>query len=288
MTNKHYIFYNSADSKHNSSEYAELFSIVLETEPEFIDICDEYQPKSFLGSYEPGRCAIICGGDNTLSWFINHIYPSADFAGISFCTCDTGSDFSLDINAADVLIDITEHLRHLPSAIVNFRDYKFINGIGFGLDVNFYDSTPVYANLIGKLRAKGKIPPKEYVFRYDPVDIEAEVDGVRYTFENVWVAPIMNGRYYSDGMMIAPNQDRSNEDGTLSLVVLHNAKKWRAFRILKSLYRERDRSGCRKLDILCGCDITVRLSKPANIHLDGNTLFNVDGYHATALPLTDR
>lgn len=276
---KTYIFFNSADKKHNSSEYAELLDLVLESPAEFIDICDEYQPKAFKDSCIPGCDAIICGGDNTLSWFINWIYPSGSFRKISFCTCDSKSDFTADIDADDILVDITDYLDSLPSVVVNCREYKFINGAGFGLEMNFYDSSPVYKNLIGRIRAKAKVPKKEHVFNYDCIDIEAEVDGERYSFDDVWVCPVMNGRYCSDGMMIAPDQERLNDEGVLSLVVLHNTMRWRAFRIMKTLYRGRNRSGCKKINILTGSEITVKFSKPSNIQIDGNSFHKVEGYH---------
>ena len=38
------------------------------------------------------------------------------------------------------------------------------------------------------------------------------VDGIKYTYKKVWLAPTINGRFYGGGMMPAPGQDRENNE----------------------------------------------------------------------------
>ena len=278
------VLYNSLDEKHNSAEYADLFTIVLDTDPKIYDMINDDEMATFRKEYSSDTDIIICGGDVTLMYFVNRFYSSSQFGRIFYCSCDCVSDFTKDIPVKpamdDITIDITDYLGRLPTASVDGNDYVFLTGVGFGLDVDIYNSEPIYFRLLRKRKERKKRLLKDAVFNYDPIDITVDVDGTVQSFEDVWLAPTLAGRYYCDGMLLAPEQDRLNESGTLSLVVLHGAKKRRTVRILNSTYKEKDRSSCRKIDILTGKDITVKFSRVCNIQVDGSELFSSDSYHA--------
>jgi hypothetical protein len=278
------VLFNSLDDKHNSSEYADLFTIVLDTDPKVYDMTNDDDMAHFKTEYTPEADIIICGGDATLMLFVNRFYSPEHSGKIFYCSCDCASDFTKDIPVKpamdDIVIDITDYLGNLPIACIDGKEYKFINGVGFGLDVDIYNSEPVYFRLIRRRKEHKKRLLKDAVFKYDPIDITVNVDGEVQSFEDVWLAPTLAGRYYCDGMMLAPDQDRLNESGTLSLVVLHGARKRRTVRIINSTYKEKDRSSCRKIDILTGKDISVEFSSPCSIQVDGNDLLPSGSYSA--------
>lgn len=64
------------------------------------------------------------------------------------------------------------------------------------------------------------------MFHFKPRHVSIEVDSQKYEFDNIWLAPTMNGRYYGGGMNIAPNQDRLQDK--LSVVVYMSKSKLKA------------------------------------------------------------
>lgn len=86
------------------------------------------------------------------------------------------------------------------------KTYRFINGIGYGIDgeccveaerMKKEGKTGIdYSKITISLLFKGYVPPKATV----------KVDGVETSYNKVYLASAMNGRYYGGGMMIAPSQ----------------------------------------------------------------------------------
>ena len=62
------------------------------------------------------------------------------------------------------------------------------------------------------------------------------MDGKSYSYKKVWLASVMNGKFYGGGMMPTPNQDRLREDGKISVLVFHDVGKLRALMIFPSIF----------------------------------------------------
>ena len=75
---------------------------------------------------------------------------------------------------------------------MNGKKYKFINGIGYGIDG--------YCCEVGdKMREEAvkdinytSIAIKGLLFHYHPTNATVTVDGRKHTYKKVWLAPTMN------------------------------------------------------------------------------------------------
>ena len=92
----------------------------------------------------------------------------------------------------------------------------------------------------------------------------------------------MNGRFYGGGMMTAPQQDRNNPEGKLSVVVMHGSGKLKTLMVFPSIFKGEHISHTEMVDVLTGKEITVRFDSPAALQIDGETVKNVSEYSVKA------
>ena len=114
---------------------------------------------------------------------------------------------------------------------------------------------------------------------YNPDIISlTDENGKEYTFENAWLAPIMNGRYFGGGFMSAPNQDRLNKEQTISLVAIHGKNFFKI--VLAFLLIMKGKHLCLKsmVDVIEGHSFSVKLSRAATMQIDGETIPNISEY----------
>lgn len=79
---------------------------------------------------------ILTGGDGTLNHFVNEIGNLDIKCEIDYCPSGSGNDFYTDVaNFEDSrAVRINEFIKDLPILTVKGKDYRFINGVGFGID----------------------------------------------------------------------------------------------------------------------------------------------------------
>ena len=153
--------------------------------------------------------------DNEAKPFIgnHHVY---------YYAAGSGNDFWRDISGGKEPepICIDPYINNLPQVTVKGKKYYFINGIGYGIDgyccekgdeIRAYSDKPINYT---------SIAVKGLLFHYKPANAVVTVDGKKYHYKKVWLAPTMNGRFYGGGMMPTPNQNRLNEDGLVSAMVI--------------------------------------------------------------------
>lgn len=120
------------------------------------------------------------------------------------------------------------------------------------------------------------------LFHFKRVKATVEVDGVKNEYKNVWLAPTMNGRYYGGGMMIAPNQDRLNEERTVTNVVYKTGSKLKALIVFPSIFKGEHVKKEKMVKIVSGKRIKVTFNKPTALQIDGETIVNVLSYEVEA------
>lgn len=225
---------------------------------------------------------VICGGDGTLNRFLNDVSSVALSNSFYFYPCGSGNDFCRDLKAPDgEIICIDEYIKNLPTCEVDGKTYKFINGIGYGIDG--------YCCEVGdKLRLESNKPInytgiaiKGLLFHYKPTDATVTVDGVRHEFKKVWITPTMLGRYYGGGMMPTPNQNRLNENQTLSVMIFHDTTSLQTLMIFPSIFKGEHIKKDKKVTVLEGKEITVEFSEPRTLQIDGETIVGVKKYNAS-------
>ena len=118
------------------------------------------------------------------------------------------------------------------------------------------------------------------LFDYKKANATVIVDGVEHHFEKIWLAPTMNGRLYGGGMMIAPNQDRLNDERELSVVIFHKAGIIRTLTMFPSVFEGKHTKYTEWIKVLRGHDIIVKFDRPSALQIDGETVSNVTEYHA--------
>ncbi len=282
---KYYILYNPFAGNGKGEKAAikihEKIQPKMEHPVEMVDMTKIDDYKAFFES-KGDAGIIICGGDGTLNRFINNT-SEIDFKNkIYYCAIGTGNDFLRDIGIKEktMPVEISSYIRNLPICEIDGKKYRFINGVGYGIDG--------YCCEVGdELKKKSKrkvnysvIALKGLLYGYKPRNATVTVDGVSHKFEKVWIAPVMNGRYYGGGIMAAPNQSRDSEEKTLSLTILRTKNKISALFYFPTLYKGKHTKLKDVSTISTGKVITVEFDEPSPLQIDGETHSNVRKYTA--------
>jgi hypothetical protein len=106
------------------------------------------------------------------------------------------------------------------------------------------------------------------------------VDGVEHRFENAWLAPMMNGRFYGGGMMATPSQVRNS--GELSVMIFDCKSKLRLLTIFPSLFKGEHINHKKYVSVFSGKEITVKYDEPKPLQVDGETILGVTECRAKA------
>lgn len=280
---KYKVLYNPFAGRINdTSFYDELKNALPDDEIEYYDLTKIDYPE-FFATVKEGEGVIIAGGDGTLNRYINATDGMEITAPVYYYAAGNGNDFWTDIGrkTGDKPVELAPYIEDLPTVEVNGGKYKFINGVGYGIDG--------YCCEVGdKLKAADKkvnyagIAIKGLLFHFEPSNAEVIADGVTYNFKKVWIAPTMNGRMYGGGMMPTPEQDRLNAERTVSLCVFHGSGKLKTLMIFPSLFKGEHVKKVKHVKIISGKKITVRFDKPCALQIDGETVLNVTEYTVTS------
>ena len=280
---KYYVLYNPLSANNNGKKRAEnLKEILNNKELYFYDITQIKDYSKFFEENVKDTNIIICGGDGTINKFINNNEGIESKYNIYYYPTGTGNDFSNDVKDNELndngLILINEYLKNLPTVTVNGENYKFLNGIGYGIDGYCCEEGD-------RLKAKSNKPVnytsiaiKGLLFHYKPTNAKIYADGKEYNFKKVWIAATMNGRYYGGGMMSAPNQDRLNEEGFVSLVIMHDSGKLKTLSIFPSIFEGEHIKHSDVVKVITGKDIRVQFDRPTALQIDGETFVDIKEY----------
>ena len=245
-----YILYNKKAGASDSMESVKTLEIILDDEIKYIDVTQISNYNVFLSGLGKDDYVILAGGDGTLNWFINRTDGIEINNEILYFPNGTGNDFANDLGYTRECnpFSITEHLRNLPSVVVKGKKYRFINGVGYGIDGYCCEVGDNLKKIPGKKVNYTSIAIKGLLFHYKPTNAKVTVDGKTHTYKKVWIAPTMNGRYYGGGMMPTPQQKRNS--GVLSTMIFHNSGKLKTLMIFPSLFKGEHIKHTKHVDIL--------------------------------------
>ncbi len=278
---KYYVLYNpNSDNQHGEEEAKKLEEILSGNEFVYQDVTKVDDYKAFFAGMDVDTELILCGGDGTLNRFANNISGLENLPKISFFACGSGNDFLRDVgDNGGKPVPMNEYLKNLPTVTVKGNTYRFLNGVGYGIDG--------YCCEVGdKLREErpGKkinytgIAIKGLLFHYKPTGATITIDGKEYRFEKVWLAPAMFGRCYGGGMYPTPGQTR--EDDHLSVLVFHGSGKLKTLMIFPSIFKGEHVKKEKHVTVLSGKEITVKYDEPRPVQVDGETILDVSEYTA--------
>ncbi len=276
-----YILYNPISGHGNCKEVAEKLSERIQ-DSSLVDMTAVDSLAAFVSGLGENDVITVCGGDGTLNRFVNAVCE-ADYANkIFYYPCGTGNDFFADISSEkpEEPVEITKYLKDLPTVTVNGKSYKFINGVGYGIDG--------YCCEMGdKGRAKGKkvnytaIAIKGMLFSYKARCATVTVDGETHEFKKAWLAPSMFGRHYGGGMIPTPDQSRDAEPKKLSVMLFHGSGRLKTLMIFPKIFEGKHVESKKYVTVLEGKTITVKFDKPTALQIDGETIVGVTEYTAT-------
>ena len=243
---------------------------------------------AFFASIPEGDCVLLTGGDGTLNRFLNDTQGLELPKGLLYAPTGTGNDFWTDIGRkpGDDPVVLTPYLKDLPSVTVNGKTYRFLNGVGYGIDGYCCERGDALREKSKKPVNYASIAVKGLLFHFKPRNAVITVDGVQHTYRKVWLAPVMFGRYYGGGMIPTPEQDRSAEDRRLSVMVYHTPSKLRALMIFPSIFKGEHVRHRQTVEILTGREITVAFDRPTPLQIDGETIPGVTECCAAIEPCT--
>ncbi len=277
-----YLFWNSKAGKRNRDALEALKAKLDDDELDIVDVVDFSGYRDYLADCRSDDRIYLIGGDGTLNRFVNETDGMKLENEIWYYPAGTGNDFLKDIEKSveDCPVRINRYLESLPYVEVNNRRYRFLNGIGYGIDG--------YCCEVGdRMKSEGKdninytsIAINGLLFHYHPTSCVITVDGKRYEYSRVWLCPTMNGRYYGGGMMAAPGQDRLNKEGTLSAMLFYGRGRLRTLMAFPSIFKGEHIKHKDMVAIHSGRDITVEFDAPTSLQIDGETILGVTKYRA--------
>ena len=276
---KYYVLFNPYSGNGKGEEYARKLNSILNDELIYFSMPEITDFKKFL-SMTKGEDIIICGGDGTLNYFINHTDGIKYKNNILYYSTGSGNDFYNDVfkGKGEGPHLINEYLKDLPTVIVKGKEYKFINGIGYGIDGYCCEMGDLHRKKNTKPVNYTKIALKGLLYDYKPTNAIVTVDSVKHAYKKVWLASTMNGRYYGGGMMIAPYQNRLNSDRSLTVVVLHGKIKLKVLTAFATVFKGEHVRFKKIVDLYTAHEVKVEFDRPVALQIDGETILGVTEY----------
>lgn len=276
-----YILFNAKAKNGNNLDVVNKLEEELK-EVTKINVIDNIDYHQLFTNVEEIDKFYLVGGDGTLNHFVNDVQDVEIKNEVWFITAGTGNDFYNDVKDTKYNVNgrilINDLIKDLPIVTVNDKDYRFINGIGFGIDG--------YCCEVGDAQQLKSDKPVNYtgiaikglLFHYKAPNAVVTIDGVTKEYRRVWLAPTMKGRFYGGGMMVSPNQDRTNPNHEVSTVVLHKSGKLKTLMVFPGIFKGEHVKHTKMVEVINGHNIEVKFDRPTALQIDGETISGVTSY----------
>ncbi len=245
-----------------------------------VDMTELEDYSSFLSSLEADDIIIVCGGDGTLNRFVNNVSDISFENDILYFPAGSGNDFMKDLNRVqqDGSFKVNDYIKTLPTVTIKGKTYRFINGVGFGID-GFVCTEG------NRLRSGGKkvdytALAVKCLARFKPVNATVTVDGVTKKYKKVWMTTTMKGRFFGGGMMIAPDQKRDSAEGEISVLVAHSLSRLKILTLFPSIFKGKHVKYTKYIDLFKCHSISVEYDTPCSLQIDGEPMPDIEGYSA--------
>lgn len=276
------VLYNSkANQGHGLENAKDVLKDYINESTSFIDLVSIEDLNSYFNKLDESKKVVLTGGDGTLNNFINRVEEKNIKNDLFYIPSGTGNDFYTDIKESDEIkpIKINKYLKNLPIVEVNGKQYKFINGVGYGID-------GYCCEVADDMVAKGEtdvnyasVAIKGMLGKYSPCKATIEIDDNEpITFKKAWLAPTMKGRYYGGGMKVTPSQDRNDKSHKVSLMCMHGSLRLRMLIIFSKIFKGEHIKHKKVVSIIEGNKIKVTFDKPKAVQVDGETIRDVLTY----------
>ena len=277
----YYILYNPMAGDGSCKKDAECLQIIYDN-IEMIDMTRITNYRAFLCDLPKEDILVIVGGDGTLNRFVNDTEGIEISQEILYLPAGTGNDFAKELGKDGYgnPFEIGRYLKDLPSVEVKGKRYRFLNGVGFGIDGYCCQVGDELKKIPGKKVNYTAIAIKGLLFQFQARNAKVTVDRKMYAYQKVWIAPTMYGRFYGGGMIPTPEQDRAS--GELSVMLFHGAGRLRTLCVFPGIFKGKHVKHTKLVAVHTGREITVEFDRPAPLQIDGETILNVTSYTAYA------
>ncbi len=275
-----YVMYNPlANNKRGHINAMKAMEKFPGEEFEFSDITHISDYAEYFEGIKDEDTVVFTGGDGTINRFINALGDYELKHDILYFPAGSGNDFMNDVKAdsENGMIVLNKYIKDLPIATINGKDYKVLNGVGFGLDGYCCEEGDRVQRMSEKPVNYTSIALKGFLGKYKPTNAKVTVDGVTKEYKKVWIAPCMNGRFFGGGMMITPDQDRLNEARTVSGLVLSGATRARILLSFPKIFKG-THTKLNVIDMFEGHEVKVEFDEPRPLQIDGETIPDVKFY----------
>lgn len=277
-----YVMYNPLAGNRTCEESSKgVGEIFASDEKQYIDLLSIEDLGEFFKKLGSDDQVVICGGDGTLNYMINHLDTSSLEQDIFYFPAGSGNDFYNDVDGKGTngVFRINKYLRCIPTVTINGKTSYFINGIGYGIDgYCCEEGDKERIKNPGRKVNYTKIALKGLAYDFKRVNAKVTIDGVTRDYKDVWMVPSMNGRFYGGGMMCAPNQDRMNEDGLVSVMIIHSRSRIALLFAFLSIFKGKHVKYKSLVTEIMGSDVCVEFDRPTALQIDGETVSNVTKY----------
>lgn len=275
------LFNPKANNGQGETEAKKVSELLKDRELDFRDVTQIASYEELFKSLSGDDEIVLCGGDGTLNYFVNDTYVFNIVNDVYYYPTGSGNDFYNDVKGGDEkeLIKINDYIVNLPTVKVKGETYRFINGVGYGIDGYCCEEGDRQKEQSDKPVNYTSIAIKGLLFHYKPTNATVTVDGEEHKFEKVWIAPTMNGRMYGGGMIPTPDQKRISDNKKLSVMIMSGAGKIPTLiafpKIFEGKHVEKNMT-----TVFTGKKIKVEFDRPTALQVDGETFLDVSEYEA--------
>ena len=279
-----YLLFNPLANNNKGEQDARQWAETNGVSCEFTSLLDIQDMKGFFNGLNEEDEVILTGGDGTLNRFANDVYGYEFKNPVYYVKCGSGNDFYRDNEkyVENGRIDLRPFLKNLPLITVNGIQRRFLNGIGYGLDGETCRVGDIQRQTSDKPVNYSSIAIKLLLGGYKLNKATVTVDGETKKYENVWLASTMKGRFYGGGLMVAPAQDRFDEEALVSVVTIYKKSRLLTLMRFPSLNKGEHVKKADWVTVRRGRNVTISFEEPCALQIDGDVVENVLTYTVEA------
>ena len=276
---KYYVLYNPLAGNKTCAEKTEKLKGIYGENAEYCDMTEITDYSEFFAKLCDDDVIVISGGDGTINRFVNETEGVEIKNEILYYAAGTGNDFLRDVEGADqnVPFSLRKYITDLPTVEVNGKSYRFLNGVGYGIDGYCCEVGDKIRETSDKPINYAGIAIKGVLFHFHPANAVVTVDGVEHRYKKVWICPTMHGRYYGGGMKATPDQDRLSGTHEVTTMVWHDVGKLRTLMAFPGIFKG-EHTKHKFITLHKGREIKVEFDRPTALQIDGETVLGVTSY----------
>ena len=285
---KRFVLYNPKSGDRAGKSVAKRLEEFLQgCELIYVDMTEIVNYDTFFSQISESDEIYICGGDGTLNRYINQTIGIDYKNKVYYYAAGSGNDLANDLGIEPYSkpIKIDEYIASLPIVTVKGETYRFINGVGLGVDGYVCAEKSRIREENNKKEGYIMVALKALFKDYKPTKATVTVDGVTAAYDRVWMASVMKGRFFGGGMKIAPTQNRFDEEGLVTSLVAHNLSKLKILCLFLLIFKGNHIKYVKHVALKKCKEVKVEFDKPAVIQIDGETISDVLGY-TVSVPVT--